>query len=69
MNAMTKPHQAALAIGDLEAVYDALAQAIDLCGPARAQLFLVKLALLNAQSIGVAGVVEEHIRRALEDLQ
>ena len=37
----------ALTIPGLETVYDALASAIDQAGPARTELFLVKLALLN----------------------
>jgi hypothetical protein len=53
----------------LETVYDALAQAVDQCGPEKAPLFLVKLALLNAQQIGDADIVQAHIARALEDLQ
>ncbi len=57
-----------LSIADLEAVYDALAQAIDQAGPERSELFLVKLALLNAQTLGSAQAVREQIERALRDL-
>jgi len=57
-----------LSITDLEAVYDALAQAIDQAGPERSELFLVKLALLNAQTLGSAQAVREQIERALRDL-
>jgi len=57
-----------LSIADLEAVYDALAQAIDQAGPERSELFLVKLALLNAQALGSARAVREQIERALRDL-
>jgi len=52
----------------LEAVYDELAQAIDLAGPERAELFLVKLALLNAHALGDAGIARQHIQTALRDL-
>ena len=38
-----------LTIGGLETVYDALATAIDQAGAEKAQLFLVKLALLVAK--------------------
>lgn len=47
MNAKTQ----ALSIPDLETVYDVLAQAIDQAGPEKAELFLVKLALLNANAL------------------
>jgi hypothetical protein len=57
-----------LSIADLEAVYDALAQAIDQAGPDRSELFLVKLALLNAQALGNAQAMREQIERALRDL-
>ena len=57
-----------LDIGGLEAVYDRLAQAIDTAGEAQASLFLVKLALLNAQALGDAELVARHIDAALQDL-
>jgi hypothetical protein len=41
-----------LSLGGLETVYDQLATAIDEVGPDKAQLFLVKLALLQAQAVG-----------------
>ena len=41
-----------LSIGGLETVYDALATAIDQAGPDKAELFLVKLALLQANALG-----------------
>ncbi|HQQ71579.1 MAG TPA: DUF2783 domain-containing protein [Alicycliphilus sp.] len=68
MTATTTSTAAALTIGGLETVYDALAQAIDHCGSDKTPLFLVKLALLNAQQIGDAAAFEAHIARALEDL-
>ncbi|MEK8052823.1 DUF2783 domain-containing protein [Ideonella sp. DXS22W] len=57
-----------LDIGGLEAVYDRLAQAIDTAGDAKAPLFLVKLALLNAQALGDATLFNAHIEAALQDL-
>jgi hypothetical protein len=52
----------------LEAVYDRLAQAIDTAGEARTPLFLVKLALLNAQALGDAELFARQIDAALQDL-
>jgi len=57
-----------LRLPGLEAVYDALAQAIDQAGPERAELLLVKLALLNANALGDADAVQRHIQAALQDL-
>ena len=57
-----------LDIGGLETVYDRLAQAIDQAGDAKASLFLVKLALLNAQALGDAELFARHIDAALQDL-
>lgn len=59
---------AGLPIEGLEAVYDALAQAIDQAGPQKAELFLVKLALLNAQALANASVFQQHVQDALHDL-
>lgn len=64
MSIPTKP----LDIGGLETVYDRLAQAIDTAGEPQAMLFLVKLALLNAQALGDAQLVARHIDAALQDL-
>jgi len=58
----------ALTIPGLETVYDALATAIDQAGPEKAELFLVKLALLNANALADPAVFADHIRRALQDL-
>ena len=58
----------ALTIDGLETVYDALATAIDQAGPDKAQLFLVKLALLNADALGDAARVQAQIDTALKDL-
>jgi hypothetical protein len=60
--------QQALTIQGLETVYDALAQAIDQAGKDKTALFLVKLALLNANALGSAELFQEHIQAALLDL-
>lgn len=62
----TTPH--ALTIDGLETVYDALANAIDQAGPDKAQLFLVKLALLQANALADATLVQTQIEAALQDL-
>ena len=64
MNAKTQ----ALSIPDLETVYDVLAQAIDQAGPEKAELFLVKLAMLNANALAQPETVRQHIQAALQDL-
>ena len=63
---MTTPN--ALTIPGLEAVYDALATAIDQAGPEKSQLFLVKLALLNANALADPDRFGRHIDAALKDL-
>jgi len=57
-----------LTIAGLETVYDALASAIDQAGTDKAQLFLVKLALLNANALGDPGRFAQHVQSALKDL-
>lgn len=57
-----------LDISGLETVYDQLAQAIDSAGPEKAELFLVKLALLGAQALGDAERFGGLIDAALQDL-
>jgi hypothetical protein len=57
-----------LDIAGLEQVYDRLATAIDQAGPEKSELFLVKLALLNAKAIGRPDLFEAHIAAALKDL-
>jgi hypothetical protein len=57
-----------LTIGGLEAVYDALATAIDQAGADKAPLFLVKLALLNANALGDERLFQAQINAALLDL-
>lgn len=53
-----------LAQADLEAVYDALADAIDAAGPAGSEGLLVRLALLAAQSLGDRARFERLLRAA-----
>ena len=57
-----------LTIGGLETVYDALATAIDQAGPDKAQLFLVKLALLQANTLGDEAQFQQQVNAALQDL-
>ena len=58
----------ALSIPALETVYDTLAAAIDQAGPEKTELFLVKLALLNAKALADPDLFTDHVRRALQDL-
>lgn len=57
-----------LGIPGLETVYDTLAIAIDQAGPDKAELFLVKLALLNAQALGDVQRFQQQVQAALLDL-
>ena len=57
-----------LTIPGLEQVYDTLATAIDQAGPEKSELFLVKLALLNAHALGDASAFQAQIAAALKDL-
>ncbi len=65
---MTPNHPTPLSIAGLEEVYDSLAQAIDTAGPDKAELFLVKLALLNANALGDEKLFQQHLNAALQDL-
>ena len=58
----------ALTIPDLEQVYDQLATAIDAVGPEKTELFLVKLALMNANALADPAVFQAHIEAAQKDL-
>lgn len=58
----------ALTVPGLEQVYDQLATAIDSVGPERTELFLVKLALMNANALADPAVFQAHIDAALKDL-
>ena len=66
MNATPTP--TGLTIPGLETVYDSLAEAIDRAGEEKAKLFLVKLALLNANALADAQRFRDHIEIALRDL-
>ena len=68
MNTQNPTPTAQLTVPALEQVYDALATAIDQAGPEKAALFLVKLALLNANALADAVVFETHVAAALRDL-
>lgn len=57
-----------LTVPGLETVYDKLATAIDQAGPDKDKLFLVKLALLNANALGCPEAFAAHIQAALRDL-
>lgn len=57
-----------LTVPGLEDVYDALASAIDQAGPDNTELFLVKLVLLQANTLGDPTVTQKHIDAALQDL-
>ena len=57
-----------LTMGGLETVYDALATAIDQAGPDKAELFLVKLALLQANASGDDVQFQQQVHTALQDL-
>lgn len=61
-------HRNALPLPGLEAVYDALAAAIDEAGADKAELFLVKLALLSANAIGDTERFLKQVQTALSDL-
>lgn len=65
---MTTQNPTPLSIAGLETVYDALAQAIDAAGADKTALFLVKLALLNANALGDAALFQQHVKIALQDL-
>jgi hypothetical protein len=58
----------ALTIPDLERVYDQLATAIDAVGPGKTELFLVKLALMNANALADPALFQAHIDVAMKDL-
>jgi hypothetical protein len=63
---MSLPEQ--LSTADLETVYDLLASAIDRLGAGQAELFLVKLALLQANALADAGQFRAHLAAAAADL-
>jgi hypothetical protein len=59
---------ASLAVEELEAVWERLAEAIDRAGPEREALFLSKLAVLLADALGDRARAERLIEAALKDL-
>lgn len=59
---------AEMAFDDLEAVYERLAAAIDEAGSGRSELFLAKLALTLAQSLGDRDRALAAIEDCLKDL-
>jgi hypothetical protein len=65
---MNTTHSPTLTIPGLEQVYDALATALDQASPGKSELFLVKLALMNANALGDPAVFEAHIAASLKDL-
>ncbi len=60
--------QQTLTIPGLEQVYDQLATAIDAVDPAKTELFLVKLALMNANALADPTLFQAHIDAAIKDL-
>ncbi|MDQ7746455.1 DUF2783 domain-containing protein [Hydrogenophaga pseudoflava] len=62
------PGSHALTVPGLEQVYDQLATAIDAVGPQKTELFLVKLALMNANALADPALFQVHIDAALKDL-
>lgn len=58
----------ALTLDGLETVYDTLATALDQAGPDKAELFLVKLALLHAQALADEALFRQQVQTALLDL-
>jgi len=62
---MTAP---TLTLPGLETVYDLLAEAIDTAGEDKVELFLVKLALLNAEALGDPARFAAHVQAALKNL-
>jgi hypothetical protein len=57
-----------LSTADLETVYDLLASAIDRLEVGQAELFLVKLALLQAHALADVGQFRAHLASAAADL-
>ena len=57
-----------LTLSGLEAVYDCLAETLDQAPPEKAELLLVKLALLLAQDLGDADRFAALAQAALQDL-
>jgi hypothetical protein len=60
--------QQTLTVPGLEQVYDQLATAIDAVDPAKTELVLVKLALMNANALADPALFQAHIDAAIKDL-
>lgn len=58
-----------LPLVELEAVYDALAEALNQVGTEQESLFLTKLVFLLANQVGHQAQVEQAIQTAMLDLQ
>ena len=58
----------ALTLSGLETVYDLLAAALDEVGPDQSELFLVKLALVNANALANPELFRAHLASAAADL-
>ena len=58
-----------MSFAGMEEVYEALALGVDLAGPEKEALFLMRLALLLAQRDGDAAAVKASIAAALEGLE
>jgi hypothetical protein len=54
---------------DLEAIYEALATAIDIAGAERETLFLTRLALVLGHELGDAAAFRNAVQTALEGLE
>ena len=59
--------RSASAAKEIKQLIEDSARTVD-AGHDKAELFLVKLALLNAQALGDAATVQRHIQSALQDL-
>jgi hypothetical protein len=59
---------ATLSVPQLEAVYDQLAEAIDLVGLEHTELFLTKLCVLMANTLSDPALVDRLVQSALRDL-
>lgn len=55
-------------LSDLEKFYDALAESIDRATPAKAPLFLAKLALMLANEVRDPAKLQQALDAALQDL-
>lgn len=54
---------------DLERIYESLAHKLDEVGQGDSELYLAKLVLLLAHSVGDVDVVEKHIADAVQGLK